>query len=125
WTRGQRAGIAQMQASLAKLQTPAIDLMQIHNLVAWRTHLPTLRAWKEQKKFRYIGITHYTDAALEDLGHVIRAEPIDFVQFAFSIGGRGAQRPPLPLCAEGGGGGILTRPLPPRRPLCPGRGQAA
>src|SRR5262249_49860238 len=64
WTSGQRAGIAQMQASLAKLQTPAIDLMQIHNLVAWRTHLPTLRAWKEQKKFRYIGITHYTDAAL-------------------------------------------------------------
>ena len=111
WTSGQRAGIAQMQASLAKLQTPAIDLMQIHNLVAWRTHLPTLRAWKEQKKFRYIGITHYTDAALEDLGHVIRAEPIDFVQFAYSIGGRAAERHLLPLCAERGVGVIVNRPF--------------
>jgi len=111
WTSGQRAGIAQMQASLAKLQTPAIDLMQIHNLVAWRTHLPTLRAWKEQKKFRYIGITHYTDAALEDLGHVIRAEPIDFVQCAYSIAGRAAEQRLLPLCAERGVGVIVNRPL--------------
>ena len=111
WTSGQRAGIEQMQASLAKLKTPVIDLMQIHNLVDWRTHLATLRAWKDQKKFRYIGITHYTDAALEELGHVIRAEPIDFVQFAYSIGGRAAERDLLPLCAERGVGVIVNRPF--------------
>ena len=45
WTSGEAAGIKQMQASSAKLQAPAIDLMQIHNLVDWRTHLTTLRAW--------------------------------------------------------------------------------
>src|SRR5215468_2877327 len=79
WTSGQLAGIEQMQASLAKLRTPVIDLMQIHNLLDWRTHLATLRQWQQQRTFRYIGITHYTDAALEELVNVIRAEPIDFV----------------------------------------------
>jgi diketogulonate reductase-like aldo/keto reductase len=111
WTSGQRAGIEQMQASLAKLQTPVIDLMQIHNLVDWRTHLATLRKWQKEKRFRYIGITHYTDAALEELGSVIRAEPIDFVQCAYSIGARAAERRLLPLCAERGVGVIINRPL--------------
>jgi len=111
WTSGHLAGIAQIEASLAKLETPVIDLMQIHNLVDWRTHLRTLRAWKEQKTFRYIGITHYTDAALAELGNVIRAEPIDFVQCAYSIAGRAAEQRLLPLCAERGVGVIVNRPL--------------
>jgi diketogulonate reductase-like aldo/keto reductase len=111
WTSGQLAGIEQMQASLAKLRTPVIDLMQIHNLVDWRTHLATLRKWQKEKQFRYIGITHYTDAALEELGNVIRAEPIDFVQCAYSIGARAAERRLLPLCAERGVGVIVNRPL--------------
>jgi diketogulonate reductase-like aldo/keto reductase len=111
WTSGQAAGIEQMQASLAKLRAPVIDLMQIHNLVDWRTHLVTLRKWQQEKKFRYIGITHYTDGALEELGKVIRAEPIDFVQCAYSIGARAAERHLLPLCAERGVGVIVNRPL--------------
>ena len=111
WTSGEAAGIAQMKASAAKLQAPAIDLMQIHNLVDWRTHLRTLRAWKEQKKFRYIGITHYTDSALDELAAVIRAERIDFVQFAYSIDGRAAEARLLPLCAERGVAVLVNRPF--------------
>ena len=93
WTEGRAAGIAQMQESMARFRTDHIDLMQIHNLVDWRTHLATLRNWQKEKKFRYIGLTHYTDAALEELGNVIRAEPIDFVQCAYSIGARAAEPP--------------------------------
>jgi diketogulonate reductase-like aldo/keto reductase len=111
WTSGEAAGVAQMKASAAKMQAPVIDLMQIHNLLDWRTHLRTLRAWKEQEKFRYIGITHYTDAALEDLAAVIRAERIDFVQFAYSIDGRAAEARLLPLCAERGVAVLVNRPL--------------
>src|SRR5215475_2124910 len=47
WTQGKDAGIAQMENSFRLLRTDRIDLMQIHNLVDWRTHLPTLRQWKE------------------------------------------------------------------------------
>src|SRR6185295_5411512 len=46
WTRGRDAGIAQMQDSFRLLKTDRIDLMQIHNLVDWKIHLPTLRDWK-------------------------------------------------------------------------------
>jgi diketogulonate reductase-like aldo/keto reductase len=111
WTSGEAAGIAQMRSSSAKLQAPVIDLMQIHNLLDWRTHLRTLRAWKEQKKFRYIGITHYTDSALDELAAVIRAERIDFVQFAYSIDGRAAETRMLPPCAERGVAVLVNRPF--------------
>ena len=111
WTSGEAAGVKQMQASSAKLRAPTIDLMQIHNLVDWRTHLATLRAWKAQKKLRYIGITHYTDPALDELATVIRAERIDFVQFAYSIDGRAAEARLLPLCAERGVAVLVNRPL--------------
>lgn len=111
WTSGEAAGIAQMKASAAKLQSPVIDLMQIHNLLDWRTHLKTLRAWKEQKKFRYIGITHYTDPALEDLAAIIRAERIDFVQFGYSIASRAAEARLLPLCVERGMAVLINQPF--------------
>jgi aryl-alcohol dehydrogenase-like predicted oxidoreductase len=111
WTSGEAAGSKQMQASAAKLRAPVIDLMQIHNLVDWRTHLRTLRAWKEQKKFRYIGITHYTDPALDELAAIVRAERIDFVQFGYSIASRAAEARLLPLCAERGVAVIVNQPF--------------
>jgi diketogulonate reductase-like aldo/keto reductase len=111
WTSGQAAGVAQMNASLAKLQAPRIDLMQIHNLVDWRTHLRTLRAWKEQKKLRYIGITHYTVPGLDELAAIIRVERIDFVQFGYSINVREAEARLLPLCAERGVAVIVNQPF--------------
>jgi diketogulonate reductase-like aldo/keto reductase len=60
WTRGQEAGIAQMEQSFRRLRSDRIDLMQVHNLVDWQVHLKTLRGWKEQGRVRYLGITHYT-----------------------------------------------------------------
>ena len=115
----------QMQASLAKLQAPTIDLMQIHNLVDWRTHLRTLRAWKAQKKFRYIGITHYTDSALDELAAVIRAERIDFVQFAYSIAVRAAETRLLPLVRRARRGASSSIALRQRRLFGQVRGKAA
>src|ERR1051325_2196852 len=67
WTRGREAGIAQGQDSFKLLRTDRIDLMQIHNLVDWKTHLPISREWKAAGRIRYIGITHYTSSAFADL----------------------------------------------------------
>ena len=64
WTSGREAGLAQMQRSAALLRADTIDLMQIHNLVDWRTHLSSLRHLKETGHIRYIGITHYTTSSL-------------------------------------------------------------
>jgi diketogulonate reductase-like aldo/keto reductase len=111
WTTGQAAGVAQMEASFAKMQAKTIDLMQIHNLVDWKTHLGTLRAWKESKRYRYIGITHYTVPSLEELAAVIRAERTDFVQLAYSINVREADARLLPLAAERGVAVIINQPF--------------
>jgi diketogulonate reductase-like aldo/keto reductase len=63
WTSGRQAGIDQMNSSMQKMQVETVDLMQIHNLVDWQTHLKTLQDWKSDGKIRYVGITHYRDAA--------------------------------------------------------------
>jgi diketogulonate reductase-like aldo/keto reductase len=111
WTSGEAAGIRQMNESAARMRAK-IDLMQVHNLVDWRTHLATLRAWKAEKKVRYIGITHYTVSALDELAAVVRAEPaIDFVQFAYSINVRAAETRLLPLCAERGIATLINQPF--------------
>jgi diketogulonate reductase-like aldo/keto reductase len=111
WTSGEAAGVRQMDDSAARMQAP-IDLMQVHNLLDWRTHLKTLRAWKAQKKVRYIGITHYTVPALDELAAVIRAEPaVDFVQLAYSINVREAEARLLPLCAERGIATLINQPF--------------
>lgn len=111
WTSGERAGIQQMEQSAARMQAGVIDLMQIHNLVDWKTHLRTLRAWKDKGTFRYIGITHYTVPALEDLARIIRAEKLDFVQLGYSIGVRAPERMLLSLCQEKGVAVIANQPF--------------
>jgi aryl-alcohol dehydrogenase-like predicted oxidoreductase len=125
WTTGKRAGIAQMERSMALLHAPHIDLMQVHNLVDWRTHLATLREWKARGRITYIGITHYTESGYPELEQVMRAEPLDFVQFNYSVASRGAEQRLLPLAAERGiavlvnmpfGGGKVLRELH-RKPL--------
>jgi len=126
WTEGLQAGITQMQDSMRKLQHTPIELMQIHNLVDWRTQLATLRDWKREGRIGHLGITHYRDDAHEQLEAVIRAEPLDSVQLNYSIDNRAAEGRLLPLAADRGvavlvnlpfgGGGLLTRlqgrPLP-------------
>ena len=111
WTRGGDAGIAEMQRSGELLKANPIDLMQIHNLLDWKIHLPTLRAWKESRRIRYLGITHYTQSAFADLEAVMRAEPLDFVQFNYSVMDRAAERRLLPLAQERGIAVLINYPL--------------
>jgi diketogulonate reductase-like aldo/keto reductase len=111
WTSGREAGIAQMRRSAELLKTRVIDLMQIHNLVDWRTQLATLRGMKEAGQVRYIGITHYTPSAFADLAAIIEREEIDFVQLPYSIDVREAEKRMLPLAAERRVAVMVNRPF--------------
>jgi aryl-alcohol dehydrogenase-like predicted oxidoreductase len=111
WTSGKRAGIEQMERSMVLLRTDHIDLMQVHNLQDWRIHLTTLHDWKARGRISYIGMTHYTDSAHAELEQVMRAEPIDFVQFNYSIANRDAERRLLPLAAERGIAVLINLPF--------------
>lgn len=111
WTNGREAGIRQMEESLRRLRARRIDLMQVHNLVDWRAHLATLRRWKKQGKVRYIGVTHYTQGAYDELGRVLKSEELDFVQLNYSIAERGAEERMLPLAAERRLAVLVNRPF--------------
>lgn len=100
WTTGREDGIRQMETSFRRLRTQRMDLMQIHNLLDWKTHIRTLHDWKAQGRVRYIGITHYTESAYDRLAQVMTNEEIDFVQFNYSIISRAAERRLLPLAQE-------------------------
>lgn len=111
WIEGREAGIRQMQRSFTLLGVDRVDLMQIHNLVDWRTHLVTLRRWKEEGRIRYLGVTHWTSAAYDDLERVLRAEPLDFLQINYALTEREAEARLLPLAAERGVAVVANRPL--------------
>lgn len=126
WTSGREAGIRQMEESFRLLGVDRVDLMQVHNLLDWRTHLATLRDWKSSGRISYLGVTHYTASAYPQLESVLRAEKPDFVQLNYAIDEREAAQRLLPLAADlgiavlvnrpFGGGGLLRRvrdrPLP-------------
>src|SRR5690606_1966324 len=87
------------------------DLMQVHNLLDWETHLPTLREWKAEGKLRYIGITTSHGRRHDDLSSIMRTQPIDFVQFTYNILDREAENRLLPLAADKGLAVIINRPF--------------
>lgn len=111
WTTGKDEGIASMEKSLAKLQTKRIDLMQVHNLVDARTHLSTLRDWKDRGRTRYIGITHYNSSGYPEVARILRTEKIDFVQINYSLGEREAEKEILPLARDRGIAVLVNRPF--------------
>lgn len=111
WTSGKQAGIDQMNASFSKIQRKTMDLMQIHNLVDWKTHVETLRAWKEQSKIRYWGLTHYVDSAHPTLEAIIKTEKPDFVQFNYSIRSRNAEKSLFDTCQKHGTAVIINQPF--------------
>lgn len=110
WTRGREEGAEQMERSLRRLRAAPLDLMQVHNLLDWRTHLRTLREWKAAGRIRYLGVTHYTAGAHAELERVLRDEPLDFVQLNYSLAEPDAERRLLPLAQERGIAVLVNRP---------------
>ena len=111
WTSGADEGIQQMNTSFRLLKRNVIDLMQIHNLVDWQTHIKTLRKWKEEGKIRYIGLTHYTDSAHDTLCSIIKNAPVDFLQQNYNLLDRNAEDKLIPLAQEKGIATLINRPF--------------
>ena len=111
WTNGSSAGREQMENSFRLLQAAQLDLIQVHNLLDWRTHLATLRDWQQAGRVRHVGVTHYTSGALDELTRVVRSEKLDFVQYALSLEEPEAAAEFLKLCADRGVAFIANRPF--------------
>ena len=111
-TRGDREeGIQQMEGSLKALHTDRVDLMQVHNLKNWKTHLQTLREWKEAGRIRYLGVTTSQVSDFEEVESIIRNEKPEFVQLNYNIQTRDAEKRLLPLAADTGTAVLVNRPF--------------
>jgi diketogulonate reductase-like aldo/keto reductase len=111
WTDGRKEGIAQMEQSMKRLRTDKIDLMQIHNLVDWQTHLPTLKAWKAEGRIRLMGITHYNESQHGTLEAVLQLGGFDFVQVDYALDDRNAERRLLDFARDNGVAVMVNQPF--------------
>ena len=121
WTPFGRLGPAQMTESLRLWGTGGdgrlpgreprrFDLMQVHNLLGWPEHLKTLRAWKEQGRFRTIGVTTSHGSRHDEMQRVLMSEPVDFMQITLNLADRAAL-PLIELAASRGVAVIVNRPF--------------
>ncbi len=108
---GRQAGINQMHGSMARLDVPVIDLLQIHNLVDWETHIKTLRVAKQSGKIRYLGITTSQGRDHQEFVDVMRKEDLDFVQFSYNIIHRHAEKEIFPIAADKGIATLINMPF--------------
>lgn len=111
WTSGRAAGIRQMEESLQLMQAKTIDLMQVHNLLDLKTHLPVLRDWKKSGRIRYLGITHYHAGAHAELEKLVKTGDFDFLQINYSLDEPEAESRLLPACADSGTATLINRPF--------------
>lgn len=111
WTSGKQAGIEQMKRSMQRMRTQHMDLMQVHNLLDYKTHLPVLRDWKAAGTIRYLGVTHYQHSAFDTIEKLMREEQLDFIQIPYSITDTLAEQRLLPLAEETGTAVIVMTPF--------------
>lgn len=95
-------GINRMERSFELLGGEHFELMQIHNLRGTAALLETMQAWKEQGRFRYIGVTTSNKRQYEQLIEVMENNTLDFIQVDYSLGNRSAAERILPLARDRG-----------------------
>ena len=111
WVSGGANGPAQIEASRRHWNVPRFDLLQVHNLLSWEAHLPTLLAMKAAGTLRYVGITTSEGRRHRELENIMRSQPIDFVQLSYNLLDREAEARLLPLARERGIAVIANRPF--------------
>ncbi len=106
---GHAAGLAQFDASLRRMRTDQVDLLQVHNLRDTDTQLAVARELKEQGKVRYVGLTHYVESAQPELAEALRRLKPDFVQINYSPVSRLAEQTIFPIAKDLGIAVMINR----------------
>ena len=111
WTFGRWAGTQQVERSLKLWGVERLDLVQVHNMLDWRTHLPTLAGLRREGRIRYLGITTSHGRRHDELERAMREVAFDVVQFTYSLADRDAEARLLPLARDRGAAVIANRPF--------------
>jgi len=108
---GREEGIGRMNASMAALKSPKVDLMQVHNLRDTANQLATLREWKAAGKVRLIGVTTSSDDQYAELEKILGAEKLDFIQVDYALDSRDADARLLPMALDKGVAVLINLPF--------------
>ena len=119
----RNTGAAQLHASLQRLRTDRVDLMQLHNVADPRQDLAMLREWKSQGFCRYIGITTPFGGDFDAVEAVVRRQKPDFLQVNYSLADRAAEKRVIPAAAEVGAAVLTDLPFARNRLFRAVRGQ--
>lgn len=111
WTVGKALGRWQLERSRKLWGVPKFDLVHIHNMLDWRTHVETLKEMKAAGAVRYIGITTSHGARHDEMEHALTHERFDFVQFTYNLSDRRVEERLLPLASERGIAVVINRPF--------------
>jgi aryl-alcohol dehydrogenase-like predicted oxidoreductase len=103
--------MASLQASLRRLKTKQIDLMQAWNVGDPNYDFGMLREWKQQGLCRYVGMTTSSTRQYDAIGKVLAREKPDFFQVNYSLGNREAEAGLLPAARDVGAAVIVNLPL--------------
>jgi diketogulonate reductase-like aldo/keto reductase len=109
WTPSPEEGERQLARQLEWFGH--VEIEQIHNLVAWREHLPRLGQARERGDIGRVGVTHYDPGAFGELEEALRSGRFSTVQVPFNPAERDCEARILPLAQELGVGVIAMRPL--------------
>ncbi len=108
---GKEAGEAQIAESFRAFQTDYIDLIQVHNMIDYRTHLPTLQALKAEGKIGMVGVTAMVTEAYPEIMDLMRAGSVDAVQIPYNVVQTEVADELLPLAQDLGIGILTMEPL--------------
>jgi diketogulonate reductase-like aldo/keto reductase len=111
WISNGDQGRTQMDTSRRLWGVPRFDLMQVHNLLSWEAHLPTLFAMKAAGQLRYVGITTSHGRRHGDMERIMASQPLDFVQLTYNLVDREVEQRLLPLALERGIAVLVNRPF--------------